>query len=47
MLLQTTIIFRVVNFTILVYDVEDIDTDRQRITLDMTLAMKWQDTNIS
>ena len=40
-------ILRFVNFTIFVNSIEDIDTDRQRITLDITLAMSWQDTRIS
>ena len=31
----------------LVNGIEEIDTDRQRITFDITLAMNWQDTRIS
>ena len=48
MILQTTPKnFRVVNFTILMNNVEDIDTDRQRITLAMELTASWKDTRIS
>ena len=35
------------NFTTFVYGIEEIDTDRQRITLDMAMAMSWQDTRVS
>ena len=40
-------IFRFVNFTTFVYRIEEIDTDRQRITFDMALAMSWQDSRVS
>ena len=40
-------IFRFVNFTIFVYGIEEIDTDRQRITFDMAMAMSWQDSRVS
>ena len=35
------------NFTILVNGIDDIDTDRQMITLDITFALSWQDTRVS
>ena len=40
-------IFRFVNFTILVNGIEEIDTDRQTIILNMALTMSWQDSRVS
>ena len=37
----------VVNITISVNGIDDIDMDRQRITLAMELTASWQDTRIS
>ena len=40
-------IIRHVNFTILVNGIDDIDTDKQKITLGIAMTLRWQDTRIS
>ena len=35
------------NFTILVNGIDDIDTDKQKITLGIAMTLRWQDTRIS
>ena len=40
-------LFRNVNFTVMINDIEAIDTDKQRITLNVVLELSWHDTRIS
>ena len=40
-------LFRSVNITFNVNDVKEIDMDRHKVTLDMEMVARWQDTRIS
>ena len=42
-----TSIIRDVNFTLFVNGIDDIDTDKQKITLGIAMILMWQDTRIS
>ena len=40
-------LFRSVNITFNMNDVKDIDMDRHKVTLDIEIVARWQDTRIS
>ena len=40
-------LFRSVNITFNVNDVKEIDMDRHKVTLDVEMVARWQDTRIS